>query len=144
MSAARVVTDPEGRAWTVRRRANWRSPATSELDEFDYDVHSGPLPAILLAIMIVACGVAFVAYTPDSTIAPKIELAVLAVLLFFPVRWLFRRPWTVVAETGDETAERWVATVRGPNAAWREVRRTIKSIESEGQPDPASNLLPIT
>ena len=40
-----------------------------------------------------------------------------ALLLFFPVRWLLRRPWTLVAEPpgrpGRAAAERWVGTVRG-------------------------------
>jgi hypothetical protein len=135
MSVARVVSAPDGHAWTVRRRLNWRSPAADELDRFDYDVHSGPLPAILLSVLIFTCGVVFVINTPDGTIAPKVELAVFALILFFPARWLLRRPWTVVAETGDEKPERWVGTVRGSRAARREFNRAAASIEREAQPE---------
>jgi hypothetical protein len=143
VSAARVVVASDRHTWTVRRRINWRTPATDELDEFDYDVHSGPLSAILLGVLIAALAVVFVASTPDSTIAPKIELAVFALLLFFPVRWLLRRPWTIVAETGDEKAERWTGTVRGPNAARREFKQTVSNIETDGHPDFAGSLQPV-
>lgn len=143
MSAARVVVAPDGHKWTVRRRPNWRTPATDELDKFDYDVHSGPLPAILLGVMIATLAVLFVVFTPDSSIAPKVELIVFALLLFFPVRWLFRRPWTIVAETGDDQAERWTGTVRGPNAARREFKQTASNIETDGHPDFAGSLQPV-
>jgi hypothetical protein len=135
VNAARVVIDPDGHAWTVRREVNWRTPAATELDQFDYDVHSGPLPAILLGVLIFTFGVVFVINTPDGTIAPKVELAVFALILFFPARWLLRRPWTIVAETGDEKPERWVGTVRGPNAARREFNQAAASIERHAQPE---------
>lgn len=143
MSAARVVVASDGQKWTVRRELNWRTPATAEVDKFDYDVHSGPLSAILLGVLIATLAVIFVALTPDSTVAPKVELAVFALILFFPVRWLLRRPWTIVAETGDDEAERWTGTVRGPVAARAEFRQTVSNIETDGHPDFAGSLQPV-
>jgi hypothetical protein len=59
------------------------------------------------------------------------------VLAFFPVRWLLRRPWTLVAETSggyDLPAEHWTGTVRGRNRAKEEMRVVVRSLRTRATP----------
>ena len=43
-------------------------------------------------------------------------LVAMVILAFFPIRWILRRPWTLVAETSggyDLPAEHWTGMIRG-------------------------------
>lgn len=80
-------------------------------------------------------------WLPDDVIVPYwVVLLLLLVVLFFPLRWVLRRPWKVVAEAAGSTdgelpAVRWVGTVRGFFAMRDEMKRTKKSIEKSSQPE---------
>ena len=68
----------------------------------------------LLALFVVALFI----WRPGPVVVPYWFLLILLLgLLFFPVRWLIRRPWTLVANTPgsqeEESAERWVGIVHG-------------------------------
>ena len=67
-----------------------------------------------------------------------------AVVLFFPIRWYLRRPWTVVAETAgsyDLPAERWTGLVRGGSKAKEEIRIIVRRIRTQGTPGHADSPL---
>jgi hypothetical protein len=74
-------------------------------------------------------------------------LLVLLLILFFPTRWALRRPWTVVAETGDngenEPVERWVGIVRGVFTVRQQVNRVAKNIAIDSVPGIEGPLQPV-
>jgi hypothetical protein len=75
-------------------------------------------------------------------------LALVLIALFFPLRWILRRPWKVVAETegdtmGDRPAERWVGTVRGMFRVRGEVTKIGRTIQRHSLPDFDGPLHPV-
>ena len=142
----RVVRGADGRQWTVRSELEWRSPATS--DDFEHDVSVGNAAAIMLLALVIALGTILIVWTPDDVVVPLwVVLLVLLLILFFPTRWALRRPWTVVAETGDngenEPVERWVGIVRGVFTVRQQVNRVAKSIAVDSVPGIEGPLQPV-
>jgi uncharacterized protein (DUF983 family) len=134
----RLVRGADGRMWTVRAGMEWRHPVTS--DDFEHDVSGGHTPGFLMSALVGMLVIVFVVWTPAQVIVPPwLLLALLILVLFFPVRWLLRRPWTVVAETPgdleDHPAERWVGVVRGVFAVRQEVSQVARNIEVYSMPD---------
>jgi Na+/melibiose symporter-like transporter len=130
---------------------DWRQPATS--DDFEHDVSASPTSAFVLLILIIVLGIVLVASIPEDVVAPWsakmlwLGLLILLAILFFPARWALRRPWTVVAETGDNgegtPTEKWTGTVRGVLAMRQEVTRASKSIRQESHPGIEGLLQPV-
>lgn len=142
----RVVRGADGRQWTVRSELDWRPPATS--DEFEHDVAVGNVAAIVLLILVIALGVTLIVWTPDQLVVPLwVILLILLAILFFPARWALRRPWTLVAETGDdgdgEPVERWVGVVRGVFSQRTQVNRVARSIMIDSVPGLEGPLQPV-
>jgi hypothetical protein len=142
----RVVRGADGRQWTVRSQLEWRSPATS--DDFEHDVSVGNAAAIVLLVLVLALGTVLIVWTPDDVVVPLwVVLIVMLLLLFFPTRWALRRPWTVVAETGDngenEPVERWVGIVRGVFTVRQQMNRVAKSITIDSVPGIEGPLQPV-
>jgi hypothetical protein len=142
----RVVRGPDGRMWTLRSRMEWSSPAT--VDDFEHEFSSGYIPGIVMVALVLTFGVVLLVWTPNDVVVPAwLVLILLVVLLFFPVRWMLRRPWTLVAETGDEDpeepAEKWVGTVRGMFQARQQAAKIAKSIESDAVPTFEGPLHPV-
>jgi hypothetical protein len=133
----RVVRDADGRMWTVRSRLEWTEPATEE--EFEHDVSGGRVGAMFMVIVLFVLLITFVILTPDSVVFPGwLALAFALLVLFFPARWLVRRPWTLVAETPGGAglpAERWVGSVRGYFNARHETSRAAKHLRAYAIPD---------
>lgn len=113
----RGVTGADGRQWTLRSELEWRTPATA--DDFEHDVAGGHIPAAAMIVVIAIFVAVLLLWMPEEVILPGwVLLTLFLIVLFFPTRWVLRRPWKVVAETdgtmdGDQPAERWVGTVRG-------------------------------
>lgn len=144
MSNARVVLDRDQCAWVVRRRMNWRRPAADELNKFDYDIDGGLGGAFLLMGLITVCAIAFLLTAPSDVVAPKLGLGILALILFFPARWLARRPWTLVAECGDEqSTQRWAGTVRGVFESRRQANQVVRDIRADSSPSFEGPLQPV-
>jgi hypothetical protein len=142
----RVVRGADGRQWTVRSQLDWRTPATS--DEFEHDVAVGTTAGIVLLVVVVALGVTLIVWTPDDVVVPLwVVLLILLAILFFPARWALRRPWTLVAETGDdgdgEPVERWVGVVRGVFSQRTQVNRVARSIMVDSVPGLEGPLQPV-
>ena len=142
----RNVTGKDGREWTVHSTFEWRSPATS--DDFEHDVSVGSAAAIVLLIVVLALGVILIAWTPDDVVVPLwVVMLVLLAILFFPTRWALRRPWTVVAETGDgspdDPVEKWVGVVRGVFTQRQQVNRVARSILVDSVPGIEGPLQPV-
>ncbi|WP_156758412.1 DUF983 domain-containing protein [Actinokineospora pegani] len=142
----RQVRDVNGRLWTVRGTLTWRTPATE--DDFEHDVAAGYVPGIMMLGLVALLGVVLITWMPEDVVAAGWVLLLLAVLaLFFPARWALRRPWTLIAETGDdgdgEPTERWVGTVRGYFAARGELGRIAKNLGADSQPSYEGVLKPI-
>lgn len=142
----RLVRGSDGRMWTVRAGVEWRNPMTYQ--EFEHDVSGGQTPGFVVGGLLALLILVFIVWTPAGVVVPSWLLLALAImLLFFPVRWVLRRPWTVVAETpGDlekHPAERWVGSVRGILAVRQEVSDIARSIEVRAAPDPMGQLQPI-
>lgn len=147
----RLVNDREGRQWTLRSQMEWRQPATS--DDFEHDVSASPTSAFVLLTLIVILGVVLVVSIPEDVVAPWnskmlwLGLLIVLAILFFPARWALRRPWTVVAEVGDNgegrPVEKWTGTVRGVLAMRQEFTRAAKSIREESQPGIEGLLQPV-
>jgi hypothetical protein len=142
----RVVRGADGRQWTVRSQLDWRTPATS--DEFEHDVAVGNTAGLVLLILVIALGVTLIVWTPDDVVVPLwVILLILLAILFFPARWALRRPWTLVAETGDdgegEPVERWVGVVRGVFSQRTQVNRVARSIMIDSVPGLEGPLQPV-
>ena len=138
----RLVRGADGRMWTLRGRIEWTKPAT--VDDFEHDLAGGSGPGVVMLAMLGVLVAALIAWTPGTVIVPKwLILVLLAVLLFFPVRWALRRPWLVVADTqgmpSTETQpeldpERWVGTVRGVFTIRQATNKIARDIEVYSAP----------
>ena len=143
----RVVAGPDGREWTVRGTMEWRTPSTA--DDFDHDVAGSYAPAIVMAAVVIVLAVVLLVWMPSSVIVPAwIPLGILLLFLYFPMHWVWRRPWTIVAETsgtidGEQPSERWTGTVRGMHNVRSEVNVVVESIQKYDLPDFNGPLHPV-
>jgi hypothetical protein len=147
----RTVRGRDDRVWTLRSTMEWRQPATA--DDFEHDVSVGNTSAFVLLTLIIVLTVVLVSTIPEDVVAPWngrmlwLGLLIVLAILFFPARWALRRPWTVVAETGDngegEPVERWTGTVRGVLNARSQLTRIAKSIQQDSQPGIEGPLQPV-
>jgi hypothetical protein len=146
--SARTVDAADGRRWSVRRNIEWTTPATG--DDFEHDVDGGRGAAILILSALFMFWLVLFVWTPDLVNVPwYLWILAVAVLLFFPVRWLLRRPWTLVAETeglmrGEQVilpAEHWTGLVRGGARAREETRVVIRSLRTRATPGHADSPL---
>ncbi|NIJ14504.1 hypothetical protein FHU38_004905 [Saccharomonospora amisosensis] len=143
----RLVQGSDGRDWVIRAQMEWRRPATA--DDFEHDVAASYAPGIAMGVVALTLAIVLIAWMPDDVVVPSwVPLALLLVALFFPLRWVLRRPWTIVAETdgdatGERPSERWVGTVRGIFAVRGEVHRIAKSIQRHDLPDFDGPLHPV-
>jgi hypothetical protein len=143
----RLVQGDDGRDWVVRAEMEWRAPATS--DSFDHDVADSYGSGIAMIVVTVILALVLIVWTPADVHVPAwVILALLLVVLFFPLRWILRRPWKVVAETegdmtGDRPAERWVGNVRGMFRIRGEVVKIAKTIQAHSLPDFDGPLRPV-
>ncbi|RLK60137.1 DUF983 domain-containing protein [Actinokineospora cianjurensis] len=142
----RQVRDVNGRLWTVHGTLEWRTPATE--DDFEHDVAAGYVPGVVMLVLITVLVVALVAWMPVDVVVPGwLVLLLVLAILFFPARWAVRRPWTLVAETGDdgdgEPTERWMGTIRGYFSARTEITRIAKEISQDTQPSYEGVLKPL-
>ncbi|OZM70055.1 DUF983 domain-containing protein [Amycolatopsis antarctica] len=143
----RVVQGSDGRDWVVRGQMEWRRPAIG--DDFDHDVAGSYTPGIVMMGVCILLGIVLVIWRPADVVVPTwIPLALLLLALFFPLRWILRRPWTVVAETdgdqnGEKPSERWVGTIRGFFTVRGEMAKVAKSIKKYALPDFDGPLRPV-
>ena len=98
---ARTVIGVDGRTWSVRRSVAWSLPATG--DDFEHDVDGGRGAAVLILSSLFLFWVIIIVWSPSGVHVPwYIWIVATLIVMFFPIRWWLRRPWTVVAETeGD-------------------------------------------
>jgi hypothetical protein len=135
----RLVRDADGRMWTLRSRLEWVEPATEE--QYEHDVTRDKVGALIMVIILVMLVITFVLLTPASVVFPSwLALALVLLVLFFPARWVVRRPWTVVAETpgggvNGLPAERWVGQVRGYFSTRHETALAARHLREFGTPD---------
>ena len=103
---ARTVAGVDGRTWSVRRSVAWSLPATG--DDFEHDVDGGRGAAVLILSSLFLFWVIIIVWSPSGVHVPwYIWIVATLIVMFFPIRWWLRRPWTVVAETeGDYDAAR--------------------------------------
>jgi hypothetical protein len=141
--ARRTVNGVDGRTWSVRRNIEWSLPATG--DDFEHDVDGGRGAAFLILSSLFVFWLILVVWAPAQVHIPWwLWVLGIAIALFFPVRWLLRRPWTIVAETTgsyDLPAERWTGMVRGGSKAKEELRIVIRRLRSQGTPGHADSPL---
>ena len=140
MARIRIVRAADGRQWMVRQKLEFTDPTTG--DDFEHDMEGGRLASIAIVSLMGLLWVALLAWYftgSQGVIVPWwMWLILLVIASFFPVRWLLRRPRTLVAETPGGTdgsaPERWVGWVRGTQAAREELLRTVKSLETRATP----------
>ncbi|WP_216212670.1 DUF983 domain-containing protein [Amycolatopsis aidingensis] len=143
----RLTQGSDGREWVIRAQMEWRKPATA--DDFEHDVAASYGPGIAMLLVTITLALVLIVWMPEDVLVPSwIPLALLVLALFFPLRWMLRRPWTVVAETegdasGERPSERWVGTVRGMFAVRGEMARIAKSIQRQDLPDFDGPLHPV-
>lgn len=143
----RVKTVPgaDGRSWQVRRNIEWSRPAIG--DDFEHDIDAGRGAAVLILSSLVVFWVILIVWSPSYLHVPGFMwLLGMAALLFFPVRWWLRRPWTLVAETAgsydpDLPAEKWTGLVRGGTKAKEELRIVTRRLRTQGTPAHADSPL---
>jgi len=140
MARIRIVRAADGRQWMVRQKMEWTDPSTGE--DFEHDMEGGRYAAIgivsIMGLLWVALGAWWLTGSQGVHVPLWVGLILLAVALFFPGRWVLRRPRTLVAETpggvDGSAPERWVGWVRGTNAAREEMAETIRSLQTRATP----------
>jgi hypothetical protein len=141
----KTVPGADGRTWSVRRNIEWRTPATGDEFEHDVDGGRGAVLLILSALALFWAAVIGILYLRSLVHTPWwMYLTAVLLLLFFPVRWVLRRPWTLVAETPggyDLPAEHWTGMVRGRSRAIEEMRVVIRSLRTRATPGYADSPL---
>ncbi|GAB2740241.1 hypothetical protein GCM10027174_12060 [Salinifilum aidingensis] len=142
----RVVRGSDGREWSIEAHVEWSNPLAP--DEFEHDINGGSMPPILMGSALLFLVVLFVLWTPDGVVVPVWLIAALAVLvLFFPVRWIMRRPWQLTASTpGDadeHPPEKWTGSVRGPVNVRQQAAQVARHIELYAEPDMNGELQPV-
>lgn len=139
----KTVAGVDGRTWSVRRNIEWSVPATG--DDFEHDVDGGRGAAVLILSALFLFWLVIVVWKPEYVHIPWYLWLFAAILGgFFPVRWWFRRPWTLVAETAgsyDQPAERWTGLVRGGTKAREELRIVVRRLRTQGTPGHADSPL---
>lgn len=133
----RIVRGADGRVWTLHSQMEWRSD--EDTDDFEHDVASGNASAYLLLGLVAALGAVLVVWSPEGLVVPLwVVLLVLLAFLFFPARWALRRPWRVVAETGDDgegdPTEKWEGKVRGVFNVRAQMKQIAKNIAVDARP----------
>ena len=140
---ARTVAGADGRTWSVRRNIEWHPPATG--DEFEHDVDGGRGAVLLVLSALGLFWLVLFLWAPSQVNVPwYLLLAGLIVLAFFPLRWVLRRPWTLVAETPggyDLPAEHWSGMVRGRGRAKEEMRVLVRNLRTRATPGHADSPL---
>lgn len=140
---SKTIAGVDGRTWSVRRKMEWTTPATG--DDFEHDVDGGRGAAFLILSSLFVFWLIVVVWAPAETHIPLwMWVIFVVVVLFFPVRWLLRRPWTIVAETAgsyDLPAERWLGMVRGRSKAIEESRIVTRRLRTQGTPGHADSPL---
>ncbi|MGH3564807.1 MAG: hypothetical protein ACRDRH_01975 [Pseudonocardia sp.] len=133
---ARKVFDLYRREWSMRRNIEWSVPATGE--DFEHDVDGGRGAAGLVLSALFVFWVVLIIWKPAEVHIPWFYWLVLFIIVvFFPIRWILRRSWTVVAETVggyDQPAERWTGLVRGEAKSREEMRIMKRRLETQGTP----------
>ncbi|MER7077575.1 hypothetical protein SAMN05421805_103230 [Saccharopolyspora antimicrobica] len=142
----RVVRGSDGREWTIKANLEWSNPIAAE--EFEHDVNGGAGPGVVMGGVLLFLVVLFVIWTPDEVYVPSwLILLLIVAVLFFPVRWVLHRPWTVTAATpGDHEEnppETWVGVVRGFYDVRKEVSEVARHIELYAEPDMNGSLQPV-
>lgn len=142
----RVVRGSDGREWTIEANLEWSNPMAS--DEFEHDINGGSVPPILMGSLVLFLVVVFVLWTPPGVVVPFwLILGLLVLVLFFPIRWVLRRPWQIHASTpGDEDEhppEKWSGSVRGFVNVRQEAARVARHIELYSEPDMNGELQPV-
>lgn len=144
----KFVEGADGRNWTLRGKMSWSEPKTVE--DFEHDMTGGQGPTVVFVVVLAVLVVVLLVWRPVQVVIPYgLWVLVLLIALYFPVRWVMRRPWTLVAETAgsaelaDRPAERWVGTVRGVFHVRHQVARIVKTIEIHSLPDIAGPLHPM-
>lgn len=142
----RVVRGADGRMWTLRSQVEWSSPATA--DDFEHEFSAGYIPGVVMLVLVAVFMVVLFVWTPSDVVVPGwLILILIAIVLFFPVRWVVHRPWKLVAETGEENpeepAEKWVGTVRGIFEVRQQAAKVAKSIETDALPTFEGPLHPV-
>ena len=136
------MTAPDGREWKVGRQwMPWRArfrrksfdgPDVGDVSTFD---DLGGL-AIGLAILAVAVVVLFVVF-PVVVLAVELVLLMLLLIAGVFARLVFRKPWHVLARTG-EAAYRW--PVKGWRASGERVDQVADALAAGSMP-PGAELL---
>jgi len=127
----RTVIDVYARTWHVRDGIEWG--ARRRADDAVGGRGTARVVSVAAAVVVLLSGWRYVSLIPGPVLGST--LLVVAVLLV--VRWLLRRPWSIVAETPgtyDNEAERWRGVVYGYVGRGEEVRRTIRELRLTGIP----------
>ena len=136
VAKSKTVTGSDGRTWTVRRRMEWSMPATGE--DFEHDVDGGRAAAAVILSTLALFYIALFSWMPADVHVPWwVMLAGLLLVGFVPVRWVLRRPWTLVAQTPggyDLDPEHWVGMVRGVGKSREETKIVIRNIRTRASP----------
>ena len=145
----RVVRGADGRVWTLHGEMEWRTPATA--NDFDHDISAGRGPAIVMFFLVALLAIVLIVWTSsnEAIVVPLwLILILVLVFMFFPLRWAMRRPWTVVAATGDngegQPTEKWVGSVRGVFNVRQQVARIARTIADPSIPGMGGPLKPVS
>jgi hypothetical protein len=151
---AKTVTGTDRRVWHVSRHIMLRMPASADEHEFEHDVEGGRIGMGVIMVLLVMFLVALLTWKGAGDLPihlpPWLKAIMVLILLFFPVRWLLRRPWKLVAHTNGGrdpvrqemlAKETWEGTVRGFNKARDECALVINTIKKRGRLSKADGLM---
>ncbi len=144
----KVVTGVDGREWIVSLKIMW----TDKSEGFEHEKEGGRRAVIAIVVvlgLLVFAQVAWAFQVPAVETPFWVLLILAALVLFFPVRWVLRRPRRLRVEGGrwpddedDESrAEEWSGFVRGRTEARAEFKQAIRTLQKRGTPARANSPL---
>ena len=140
LSSSATVVGPDGRTWQVRHNVEWTLPYPD--DDFEHDMGRSIAGKVIGLLGICGLWVGLIGWFPAGQYVPlwvKVGAGVggLLVVAVLPLRWLFLRPWLIVAESldvPDHPSERWIGIVRTRATAREETELIVRSIRATGTP----------
>ncbi|MFC5062770.1 hypothetical protein [Actinomycetospora atypica] len=149
MSVKKQVQGVDGREWLVTMTILW----TDTTEKFEHEKEGGRNAVIGMIIVLGFLWFALVAWAVEMYPVVQVPwwmiLLLLGLVLFFPGRWVIRRPRRLLVEGGrwpdddedDAMGEAWSGYIRGRTEARAEFNQAIKTLKRRGTPARANSPL---
>lgn len=147
--SVKQVSGVDGREWLVSLKIIW----VENTEKFEHEKEGGRNAVIGMIIVLGFLWFALIAWAvqmqPVVSVPWWMWCLLIGLALFFPGRWVIRRPRRLLVEGGrwpdddedDAMGETWSGYVRGRTEARAELNHAIKTLKRRGTPARANSPL---